>query len=123
VKLRGGGVRVEGRLQVGRSRHVLHAVGGISATIGLRPLDFGEPIGAHLTGFDESRNVVTIDLRPGAVLAARGEGGEREVVIDSVCLAIDPAEAEGDIERLRPGHAGCIRQLLAQLESHAVVRG
>ena len=109
VELRGcRRVRVERGPQVVGHRRVLLAVGGIPATVGLRPLDLGEPARAHLALGDQARDVVLVDLRPRRLRAARLERDDEEVLVDRLRLPVDPAEAEGDLERLGVTDPGAV---------------
>src|SRR5205085_7707954 len=57
-----------------------------------------------------------IDRGPDAAPAARGEADAVGLVIDAVADAVDPAEAERLVARLRPGDRGRAGGLLAEAD-------
>ncbi len=93
-------------------------IGGVPAAVGLRGFDGGHSGLPHAAGLDERRGLLGVDERPLAAGRARGEALERVVLVVAGDLAVDPAEAQGDVERLRVGDRFDGRGLLGELQPY-----
>lgn len=95
----GFGLSIDGDLQIGGDLHVLAAlVGAIPAPVGLRSLDMRQAVLGHYAFFDEPRDIVDVDLAPGALPGARRITLQEALLIEPFALAVDPAPAENDID-------------------------
>lgn len=106
----GGGIGVEGRLQVGGDQS--GAGGGVGlfpAAVGLGGSDFGGAGGAHSPLSNQLLRAGAVLLRPFARALARREAGQPPGIVERLELAVDPAVAQSGIDRLGFGqsfHAG-----------------
>src|SRR4051794_12489900 len=120
-----GGVRarVELGLQIGRHLDVRgRVVGRVPAPVGLRALDLGDARRLHVAALDQLRDQPDVALGPLRARPPRRVLLQEVRLVAGLALAVDPAEAEGDVERLGDGdrlHAGA---LLGDLDPEAVGR-
>ena len=89
---------------------------GGPAPVRLRTLDLGEPRRPHPSPLDERRGAVAVDLRPPAPQPPRREALEEVVPVERLPLAVDPAVAERDLQRLRDADRPLAGGLLGDLE-------
>ena len=114
-------VRVELLLQVGRHADLrLRLVGVVEPAVGLRLLVLAQPGRADAVGGDQRLDLLPVDPRPLAAAPARREALEEPVLVERLALAVDPAEAERDLERLGVRDALDPRLLLGDLQPDAV---
>lgn len=113
-------VAAQGRLEIGRHGCLAgRLVGGIPSSIPLGAIHGLQPGGVHSTGLDECEGLVLVDLRPDALLGARREPLDPEVLAVGLLLGIDPPEAQRHLDRIvirdrRNGTA-----LLGELQPHS----
>ena len=117
---RGGGVGVELALEVvGDLGGALALVGGLPAAVGLRRGDLGGAGGTEGAGASRASafSRLIFDQRP------RGTAGREALqevgLVEAALLAVDPAEAEGQLEGLGVGDARLRRALLGDLQPEA----
>jgi hypothetical protein len=117
---RHGGVAVElaGEV-VGDFSRALSVIGGVPPSVGLGAFDIGQSCGSHPAVFDQLLGPVTVDLRPPAAAGARREALEPVVVVVSSFLAVDPPEAQRDLDRIWVGNGSLACVFLGDLKPHA----
>jgi hypothetical protein len=114
------GVGVKLALEVVRDRGGAGAlVGGLPATVGFGRFDLGEASGADRVGGEQGFGLFAVDLRPAAARPTRGEALEEVGLVEAALLAVDPAEAERQVDRLGVGDARLRRPLLGDLQPDA----
>src|SRR6202035_5954957 len=119
-ELAGALVLLQLALEVRRHRRgPLALVGGGPAAVRLRALDLAQARRAHLALLDQCGGLVDVDLRPFAARLAGGEALQPVAVVERPLVAVAPAEAEGDVERLRVGDRGDTGALLGELDPQA----
>src|SRR5262249_8058161 len=59
----------------------------------------------HAPRLDQPRDVSDVDPAPDALRLSRAEADRKAVVVEPVAHAVNPAETEGFVERLRVGEA------------------
>src|SRR4051812_25222735 len=119
-----GRVGIELALEVGWDLGgALPLISGLPAPVGFRRFDLGQPRRAHLPRLDQHFRLLAIDPRPAAARAPRREALKEMLVVEAALLAVDPAEAEGQLERLPIGDAGLGRTLLGDLQPDALAGG
>ncbi len=94
-------------------------VGGLPAAVGFGRLDLGQPGRPDRAALEQTFALLAIELRPATARAARGEALEEVLVVEAALLAVDPAEAEGQLECLGIGDARLRRPLLGDLQPGA----
>src|SRR5689334_18182662 len=76
---------------------------------------------AHLPALDQLVSLGDVDLAPVAARLAGREADRVAVLVVAAADAVDPAEAQGHVDRLRPGHARLAAAAL--LEADRELRG
>src|ERR1700682_2471781 len=97
----------------------LPIVGCLPPPVGLRALDFALAGRLHAAGGDQRIDLLAIDLRPDAPFPARRELLQKALVIRALPLPVDPAVANGHIERLRVRDRFPFRGLLGDAQPDA----
>src|SRR4051794_18361052 len=116
--------RVELALEIIRDRGAaLAGVGGVPAAVRLGPLDLGAPSGPHFPLGDQLLRLGPIDLRPPPAWPPRRIPLEEVALVKRLAAAVDPAEAERDLNPLRVPAALDARALLGHLNPYPVRYG
>src|SRR5678815_740356 len=92
----------------------------IPAAIGLGPIDLRLTGRLHAALLDESSDDVAVALGPHASRPARGESLAVPLLVHRLGLAVDPAVAQRDVERLRVVDAADPRRLSGELDPDAL---
>lgn len=114
------GRRQRGLQVVGDGGGAGAVVGLVPAAVGLRPVDLGLPGGLHASRFDQRLGLAAVDLRPQAARAPWREALQPVLFVEGFLLAVDPAVAERDLDRLRVGDGGRVGARLGELQPRAV---
>ena len=96
---------IERRLKIVGYCRILLTVCGLPASVGLCPINFGLAGRSHAPFVDQSLDVVAIDLRPRAAKTTRRKRLEEKICIIGLFLTIDPAVAQGHVQRFGIGNA------------------
>src|SRR5262249_53982267 len=78
--------------------------------------------GAHEAEVGQLGDLVDVDLAPDAGRFARGEADGVGLVVEALADAVDPAEAQGLVDGLRPGHAGAAAVSLVEADEELFLR-
>ena len=117
----GGGIAVELAGEVlGHLGGALRLIRGVPATVRAGALDLAQSGRLHLAALDQELGLGAVDLRPPAAASAGNEALHPVVGVERLLLAVDPAEADRHLQRLRVGDGLDAAALAGDLQPDAL---